>query len=1816
MIHFKALILTFIIVLPIFSLTVNIPDSLSISEKTEKLISLVDSLKQSNENPSQLYKEFLTPNWRNEYRKDLAEILYNQGVPLESFNTPLIMAVIMNNLDMVKKVINKETVNFKGYHGNTALHYAIELNSPNITKVLLDYGANCNIINQSEASPLMAAVNKKKNAKLVDSIQSKDEFIKLDSIISLLVEKTDFSYIASKTNYTYLHIGAFINSLPIIKKSLTAGIDINFRLAQGHTVLHIAAAECDSTIVKFLLENGAEHSIDNVKGGNALTYALRSGKLSNAKLLMHYGENLGYIKDPLQIFLQLPTKEIALFIIENSKQLRIPNILKEIIPSIIEEERFELLPEMVKIIPDAKLTSDDIDKIFKKHNEKILLHIDSLGFDIITSGKYGSHFCNAIINDMDSIVSLFLEKEVNINSIDTVIIYNDAITATPLIAALSNKKYSLAHTLLDRGADPTIVSYDDENDPLANAIGSGDVSLVKKIINAGYKISEFKNDGIYSPYTYAVLWKKYAIADYFKSINIENKLTTKDMEDLEGLLLFAMEDNTDTFDVDLVDYLLSNGVDIKTPSHKYGNVVASAIESGDTLRIQFLESKGISLSDYDIEKLLEVSFENNTDTAMIKIIFSKGAPFSNEIFQRILYSCISKREYFFYFWNCPAAPENKKSFTYDSVFTEALIRGQYEIAAFLKDSCGAKIDFDHKEYSQYDLMSNIVKWNRLDMIKVLWDTHGDDKNLLVNIAENGNYEMIRYVHKKKASIKRSIDRKNSTLIHYAAINKNSEVLKYLLKKGFDVNSANSSGDIPLGLAIVYGNLKNVKILLEAGADTSLVRKNYEYSPYELALRNDQKEIAELFISDKKTFEDEVGNKSNNLSQSESEQSPVSMTVQDSLLLAIRISDYTNVKKYLSRKILLNMTEDKEDPIEVALEYAGYEVVKLLLNSGVDFNKKYKERTIIEHAINEDRFELLDIIIKNMITHDVSKEALKDLLPIAIKYNMETIAKKIIKQGIDINSSFKNRWGDNSYLLNAYVDSPKKVKFLLDNGADPNIGFPLIRAVRNEEYETAKFLLEAGADPNVKTDYDGMVLFEEMDSATLALILEKGGNLTIKDSYGRTPLYAAIANGYSDYAIELIKVGASYDIKYLSNSPYEREKNGWTAFEFAADEGDTNVIKFLLKKGFKGRATLKKELLNINPIEIAMDNENQKLVFLLLTYNVPHPSTKSILNFILSEAVADTNIIQAKFALDNGADPNHVGDSYMSESLLETAFSLKSFKIVKLLINAGAEIIDTSSDSYYKKSFFTHVTDEYSPYYDDGSYYDSIINFMLDRVTLEELPEKEAEGLLDWLVINKRMDDVSSLLSIHNESSSFKNEFCEKMLYNTSKEKISYLLDHIDSTTLKDQPIIAKAMSLGDTLYLKELISDSRLSIKTVDEDGKNVLWDIPVNSKLTIPLFEFFISAGADINNKRKEGASLLFKALYEDNAELVKYLLKKGIDASYVTDDYYYSVKNENALSYTARKGSIKMLELLIESNKFKTDDDFMKAMLTSGDKRKIEWLIDRKSNYPNIKEYLSYSLTSAISSNSFANTKLFLELGVDPNNLDPDGNLPLNYVNDYGPEIISLLIKYGADINRYDSKGITPLISAVNRFQYDIISVLINNGADVNLSDSCMSISPLSYAVADEHCTKWLIDTLLSAGANPLSKDDQGWTPLFHALRNSDNEPLEYLLKMKVSVAQKDTYGNTPLQYLLISQKQLTNKMAILLEAGADINTTIDEGSLLHFAVLNRDYKVIEYCKEKGIKMDLKDKNGDTALALAKKMKNESIIKHLIETEGESNE
>jgi len=225
-----------------------------------------------------------------------------------------------------------------------------------------------------------------------------------------------------------------------------------------------------------------------------------------------------------------------------------------------------------------------------------------------------------------------------------------------------------------------------------------------------------------------------------------------------------------------------------------------------------------------------------------------------------------------------------------------------------------------------------------------------------------------------------------------------------------------------------------------------------------------------------------------------------------------------------------------------------------------------------------------------------------------------------------------------------------------------------------------------------------------------------------------------------------------------------------------------------------------------------------------------------------------------------------------------------------------------------------------------------------------------------------------------------------------------------------------------------------------------------------------------------------------------------------------------------------------------------------------------------------------------------------------DSDKRNLLHHASQKGhSNLIEFLIKKGIGVNSLDKRGRTPLYLACYDYKFDSAKVLVSKGAKINISGA---YNPLDMASSNSYYGTEIVELLLdnNADVNIVCRGTRV-TPLMGALHQEKTDALKLLLNAGANTNHIDANGESPLGR--ISVFDFPEHVALLLDFKAKINFQDSKGnSALHLATERKNKKVIETLIKRGIKINLKNKDGKTAKDIAKRDSPElfSLIEELI--------
>ncbi|GAA51121.1 transient receptor potential cation channel subfamily A member 1 [Clonorchis sinensis] len=243
----------------------------------------------------------------------------------------------------------------------------------------------------------------------------------------------------------------------------------------------------------------------------------------------------------------------------------------------------------------------------------------------------------------------------------------------------------------------------------------------------------------------------------------------------------------------------------------------------------------------------------------------------------------------------------------------------------------------------------------------------------------------------------------------------------------------------------------------------------------------------------------------------------------------------------------------------------------------------------------------------------------------------------------------------------------------------------------------------------------------------------------------------------------------------------------------------------------------------------------------------------------------------------------------------------------------------------------------------------------------------------------------------------------------------------------------------------------------------------------------------------------------------------------------------------------------------------------------------------------------------------------GANVNATDYSGSTPLHYTALYNqPEYARGLIKNGAELECRDIEGMTPFILAVEKNHTAVAKVLLENGADYSAKDNNNNNVLHLCCLNKDHATLGLLSEYLSqVDVNVLRKlmvevNRFDETPAHYAARREDPSLLQSMLPTTIDPEHIDTKGRNWLH--IAAETMEPDIVNIMREYGIDINATDSEGNTpLTIAARFGNAAMANKLIQNGAKVNCPNNSGKTPLMIACQTENEHLVESLISNGAE---
>lgn len=162
---------------------------------------------------------------------------------------------------------------------------------------------------------------------------------------------------------------------------------------------------------------------------------------------------------------------------------------------------------------------------------------------------------------------------------------------------------------------------------------------------------------------------------------------------------------------------------------------------------------------------------------------------------------------------------------------------------------------------------------------------------------------------------------------------------------------------------------------------------------------------------------------------------------------------------------------------------------------------------------------------------------------------------------------------------------------------------------------------------------------------------------------------------------------------------------------------------------------------------------------------------------------------------------------------------------------------------------------------------------------------------------------------------------------------------------------------------------------------------------------------------------------------------------------------------------------------------------------------------------------ILDAVRSGDIERVRRCLEFGERPDELGK-GTTALHEATARGNlEMVELFVRHGAEVRVRDRYGKQPVDIARSMERKDLIELLLRSTAEYT---DTKSEALFEYAINDDGRD---MEVALRAGADPMIRDDRGWTPLHYAAETGSKNAAMFLLIAGADPRAETADGATPI-------------------------------------------------------------------------------------------
>ena len=389
----------------------------------------------------------------------------------------------------VKIIDNNETT--------TLMHGARYHDNPEVIKMLMENGVDIDAKNDADWTALMYAVTHNRNREIIKLLIDAGADVRVtDSkgrtllmlaryqnpeIIKVLAESGVDILAKDDDDRTALHHAAdvFNQNPELIKSLIELGIKVNAKDNDGLTALMVAANNRNSEVVQELINAGADVNAKSFIGMTALMFAAKRGDSKITKALMNAGadvntKDMNGLTALMVAAINNKSPEVVQELINAGADVNAKDNEGNTALSIAKQQNAS--PEIIKLLTGKNTNFLDVNWWKTATVEDVKTELAN-GADVNTEDKYGSPalMLAVIRNKNPEVIRTLVELGADVNA-------RDMNGSTPLTQAASlNKNPEVIRALIELGADVNAKDILNDATPLVLAL-SGPFGVNPEVI--------------------------------------------------------------------------------------------------------------------------------------------------------------------------------------------------------------------------------------------------------------------------------------------------------------------------------------------------------------------------------------------------------------------------------------------------------------------------------------------------------------------------------------------------------------------------------------------------------------------------------------------------------------------------------------------------------------------------------------------------------------------------------------------------------------------------------------------------------------------------------------------------------------------------------------------------------------------------------------------------------------------------------------------------------------------------------------------------------------------------------------------------------------------------------------------------------------------------------------------------------------------------------------------------------------------------------------------------------------------------------------